>query len=96
MQLPEAAAYDLNTLFRTGATLDLDRSCPSLRYVLDGRLLENGTILEVQLAGAGGGWLPLRYEARWMEDGGEDHAGLLPGWHVFVATRDGQAGVELH
>jgi hypothetical protein len=72
----------------------LDRGGPSLRHVLDGRLVEGGTILEVQLPE--GGWLLLHYEARWVENDGEGHAGLFPRWHLVVATRDGQAEVELH
>ena len=74
--------------------LELNRNGPSLRHVLDGRSVENRTILEVQLAD--GGWLPLRYEARWVEDDGKGGAGLFPRWHLLVATRDGQAEVELH
>jgi hypothetical protein len=53
----------------------------------------NGDDLEVQLAE--GGWLSLRYEARWVEDDGVGHAGLFPRWHLVVATIDGQADVEL-
>jgi hypothetical protein len=76
------------------ATLELDRNGPSLRHVLGSRYVEDGTVLEVQLVE--GGWLPLRYEARWVEDDGEGHAGLFPRWHLVVATSDGQAEVELH
>ncbi len=74
------------------ATLELDRNGPSLRHVLDSRYVADGMVLEVQLAG--GGWLPLRYEARWVENDGEGRAGLFPRWHLVVATRDGQAEVE--
>jgi hypothetical protein len=77
-----------------GGILELDRGGPSLRHFLAGRLVESGTILEVQLAE--GGWLPLRYEARWVEDDGEGHAGLFPRWHLVVATNYGQADIELH
>jgi hypothetical protein len=45
--------------------LGLDRTDPSLRHFLDGRLEEGGTILEVKLAD--GGWLPQRYETRWVK-----------------------------
>jgi hypothetical protein len=77
-----------------GATLELDPNGRSLRHVLDSRYVEDGTVLEVQLAN--GGWAPLRYEARWVEDDGEGRAGLFPRWHLALATGDGQAGVELH
>ena len=56
-----------------GATLELDRNGPSLRHVLDSRYVEDGTVLEVQLAK--GGWAPVRYEARWVEDDGEGRGG---------------------
>jgi len=68
-----------------------DKGGPSLRHFLAGRLVESGAILEVQLAE--GGWLPLRYEARWVEDDGEAHAGLFPRWHLALGITDGQADV---
>jgi hypothetical protein len=77
-----------------GAILEFDRGGPSLQHFLNGWLVEGGTILEVQLDG--GGWLPLRYEARWVEDDGDGHTGLFPRWHLVLVTRDGQADVELH
>ncbi len=76
-----------------GVTLDLDREGPSPRHVLDGRPVVDGTVLEVQLVD--GGWLPLRYETRWVEDDGEGRAGLFPRWHLVLATGDGQAKVEI-
>ena len=78
----------------TDRILDLDRQGSSPQHVLDGRPVQADTVIEVQLAN--GGWLPLRYEARWVEYDGEGRAGLFSRWHLEVATGESQAEVELH
>jgi hypothetical protein len=63
----------------------------SLDGASDGRPVQAGTVLEVQLVSSG--WLPLGYEAT-ERTKAAGRAGMFPRWHLAVATGDGQAEVE--
>jgi hypothetical protein len=76
-------------------TLELDEEGSRPRHVLDGKLVQAGTVLEIQPAH--GGWHPMRYEARWVDnDGVRGRAGLFKRWHLVGATGGGRAGLESH